>query len=80
MFIVDQWTEFCYWAPIVSKSFLFGDNRSVVISATSPHSTPAFHRAREAISAKLMAFYWIQSSYNLNSMLSKHWDHPTVNQ
>ena len=25
-----------------------------------------------------MAFYWIQSSYNLSDMLSKHWDHPTV--
>ena len=25
-----------------------------------------------------MAFYWIQSAYNLHDMLSKHWDHPTV--
>ena len=25
-----------------------------------------------------MAFYWIQSAYNLRDMLSKHWDHPTV--
>ena len=25
-----------------------------------------------------MAFYWIQSTYNLSDMLSKHWDHPTV--
>ena len=53
--------------------------------ATLPHSTLtkshnilAFHRAREAIAAKLMAFYWIQSAYNLSDMLSKHWDHPTV--
>ena len=27
-----------------------------------------------------MAFYWIQSAYNLSDMLSKHWDHPTVYQ
>ena len=72
-------------APITTKSFLFGDNRSVVTSATLPHSTLtkrhnilAFHRVREAIAAKLMAFYWIQSDYNLSDMLSKHWDHPTV--
>ena len=72
-------------APINAKSFLFGDNRSVVTSATQPQSTltkrhniPAFHRVREAIAAKLMAFYWIQSAYNLSDMLSKHWDHPTV--
>ena len=25
-----------------------------------------------------MAFYWIQSAYNLGDMLSKHWDHPSV--
>ena len=25
-----------------------------------------------------MAFYWIQSAYNLSDMLSKHWDDPTV--
>ena len=38
----------------------------------------AFQRVREAIAAKLMAFYWIQSAYNLSDMLSKHWYHPTV--
>ena len=72
-------------APIHAKSFLFGDNRSVVTSTTLPHSTLTkrhniltFHRVREAIVAKLMAFYWIQSAYNLSDMLSKHWDHPTV--
>ena len=64
---------------------VFGDNRSVVSSTTLPHSTLtkrhnilAFHRVREAIAAKLMAFYWIQSAYNLSDMFSKHWDHPTV--
>ena len=72
-------------APITTKSSLFGDNRSVVTSATLPDSTLtrrhnilAFHRVREAIAAKLMAFYWIQSAYSLSDMLSKHWDHPTV--
>ena len=72
-------------ACIGAKSFLFGDNRSVVTSATLPHSTLtkrhnklAFHRVREAIAAKHMGFYWIQSAYNLSGMLSKHWDYPTV--
>ena len=66
-------------APIATKSFLFGDNRSVVTSATLPHSALtkrhnilAFHRVREAIAANLMAFYSIQSAYNLPDMLSKH--------
>ena len=72
-------------ATISAKSFLFGDNRSVATSAPLHHSTLtkrlnilAFHRVREAIAAKLMAFYWIQSAYNLSDMFSKHWDHPTV--
>ena len=72
-------------APIATKSFLFGDKRSVVTSATLPlsiltkrHNILAFHRVREAIASNLMAFYWIQSAYNLSDMLSKHWDHPTV--
>ena len=71
-------------APIGSKSILFGDNRSVT-SATLPHCTPtkchnilAFHIVREAIAGKLIAFYWIQSAYNLSDMLSKYWDHPSV--
>ena len=25
-----------------------------------------------------MAFYWIQTAYNLSDMLSKHWDRPSV--
>ena len=72
-------------ASFTTKSFRFGDNRSVVTSASLSHSTLtkrnnilAFHRVTEAIAAKLMAFYLIQSAYNLSNMLSKHWDHPTV--
>ena len=71
-------------APIVSKSYAFGDNRSVITSTTLPHSTPArhynilaFHRVRQAIVAKIMPLYWIQSAYNISDMLSKHWDHPS---
>ena len=68
--------------PIKSKSYMFGDNRSVVTSATLPHSTLskrhnilAFHRVREAIAAKIIDFHCIQSEYNLSDMLSKHWGH-----
>ena len=68
--------------PTKSKSYMFGDNRSVVTSATLPHSTLskrhnilAFHRVREAIAAKIIDFHWIQSEYNLSDILSKHWEH-----
>ena len=71
--------------PIKTKSYLFGDNRSVVPSSTLPHSTLgkrhniiAYHRVREAIASKIIAYHWIRTGYNLSDMLSKHWDHPSV--
>ena len=71
--------------PITSISYMFGDNRSVVTSATLPHSTLSkrhnilpFHRVREAIAAKIIDFHWIQSEYNLSDMLSKHWQHNKI--
>ena len=66
--------------PISSKSYMFGDDRSVVTSATLPHSTLskknnilASHKVRETIVNKIIDFHWIQSKYNLSEMLSKHW-------
>ena len=71
--------------PIKSKSYMFGDNRSVVTSTTLPHSTLskrhmilAFHSVRGAIAAKIIDFHWIQSEYNLSDMLSKHWEHNKI--
>ena len=73
--------------PIKTKSYLFGDNRSVVTSSTLPHSTLgkrhnilAYHQVREAIASKILAYHWIRTAYNLSDMLSKHWDHPSVNK
>ena len=70
---------------IKTKSYLFGDNRSVVTSSTLPHSTLgkrhiilAYHRGREAIASKILPYHWIRTGYNLSDMLSKHWDHPSV--
>ena len=71
--------------PITTKTYMFGDNKSVVTSSTIPHSLLnkrhnilAYHRVREAIAAKIIAFHWINSSSNLSDMLSKHWDHNSV--
>ena len=71
--------------PIKSKSYMFGDNRSVETSTTLPlstlskrHNILAFHRVREAIAAKIIDFHLIQSEYNLSDMLSKHWEHNKI--
>ena len=51
---------------IKTKSYLFGDNRSVLTSSTLPHSTLgkrhnilAYHQVREAIAAEILAYHWI---------------------
>ena len=71
--------------PIKPKSYLFGDNRSVVTSSTLPHSTLgkrhnilAYHLVREAIASTILGYHWIQTESYLCDMLSKHWDHPSV--
>ena len=69
---------------IKTKSYLFGDNRSVVTSPTLPQSTLvkrhnilAYHKVREAIASKIIMYHWIRTGYNLSDMVSKHWDHPS---
>ena len=61
---------------------MLGDYRSVVTSATLPHSALskrhnilAFHRVREVIAAKIIYFHWVQSDNNLSDMFSKHLEH-----
>ena len=68
-----------------TKSYLFGDNRSVVTSSTLPHSTLgkrhnilAYHHIKEAIASNILSYHWIQTGYYLSDMLSKHLDHPSV--
>ena len=68
--------------PIKSKSYMFGNNRSVVTSATLPHSTLSKRHNilawREAIAAKIIDFHLIQSECNLSDMLSKHLEHDKI--
>ena len=62
-------------------SMMFGDNESVVNSATIPHSklhkrhnALSYHRTREAIAAKILRFEFIRSETNPADIMSKHWD------
>ena len=66
---IDQITELRHslhylGVPIREQSYMYGDNRSVVLNATVPHSILSkrhhllsYHRVREAIAAKYVAFY-----------------------
>jgi hypothetical protein len=64
---------------VIGKSIMFGDNNSVIISSTIPHSNLkkrhnalSYHRVREAIAAKIIGFYKIDSKLNISDVLSKH--------
>jgi hypothetical protein len=57
--------------PIRYKSYLFGDNCSVVPSSVFPQSVIAkrhlllsYHRVREAIAAGYIGYYWMDGNNN----------------
>ena len=84
--IIDICTTFRYLGvPIRDKSYMFGDNRSVVTSSTIPNSTiskrqgfASYHRVREAIAPKYISFHWKDGKSNPADILSKHWEFATV--
>ena len=78
--IIDLRTTLRYLGvPIRGRAYMFGDNESVVTSATIPHSglnkrhnALSYHRVREAIAAKILAFFHIKGLTNPADILSKH--------
>ena len=65
--------------PIIGSTYMFGDNKSVVDSASKPHAVLhkrhtalSFHRVREAIAAKVIQFHHINGDINPADILSKH--------
>ena len=68
--------------PIMTKAYMFGDNKSVVMSSTIPlnkrHNMLSYHMVREAIAAKILEFHWCSSDQNRSDILSKHWEDAKV--
>ena len=71
--------------PIMTKLYMFSDNKSVVRSSTIPQSILnkrqnmlSSHRVREAIAAKILEFHWCSSDQNRSDSLSKHLEHAKV--
>ena len=65
--------------PIMTKAYMFGDNKSVVMSSTIPqsilnkrHNMLSYHRVREPIAAKILEFHWCSSGQSRSDILSKH--------
>ena len=64
---------------------MFGNNESVVNTASVPHSklgkrhnALSYHRTREAIAAGITRYYHVRSAQNAADVLSKHWDMASV--
>jgi Reverse transcriptase (RNA-dependent DNA polymerase) len=79
--IIDLRTTLRYLGvPIEGKSYLFGDNQSVITSSTLPqsslkkrHNALSYHRVRESIAAKIVAMFKIDGVNNYGDILSKHY-------
>ena len=64
---------------------MFGDNKSVVDSASIPTSTlskkstlATYHRVREAIAAGYLQFHWKDGKSNPADILSKCWEFASI--
>ena len=71
--------------PLRKRTYMFGDNQTVVNSATQPHgklhkrhTMLSFHRVREAIASGMIVFNYIPSAHNPADILSKHWSYSTI--
>ena len=71
--------------PINKHSYMFGDNESIVNSASVPHAklhkrhtALSFHRVCEAIAAQYVVFNYLPRADNLADILSKHWAYPAI--
>ena len=84
--IIDLRTTLRYLGvPVNEKSFMFGDNESVVNSSVKVHAklhkrhnALSFHRVREAIASGFVIFHHIQGTTNPADILSKHWSHNSI--
>jgi hypothetical protein len=71
--------------PVRDKSYMFGDNQSVVNSSMQVHAKLhkrhkmlSFHRVREAIASGMVGFYFIPGTINPADILLKHWGYAPV--
>jgi hypothetical protein len=66
--------------PLRERSYMFGDNESVVNSSMTPtgklhkcHVLLSWHRVREAIASGMIFYFHLPGAINPADMLSKHW-------
>ena len=84
--IIDLHTTLCYLGvPVNEKSYMFGDNESMVNSSknlysklTKYHNALSYHCVREAIASGFLKFTYIPGKINPADILSKYWSYSDV--
>ena len=73
--------------PIRDRSYMFGDNKSVVDSSMllnaklhKRHTMLSFHRVREAIASGMIVFHFMPGDDNPADILSKHWGYTQIKE
>jgi hypothetical protein len=71
--------------PIRQRSYMFGDNKSVIDSSNVPygklhkrHNALSYHRVREAAASKIISLHYLPSEFNPADILSKHWGYQQI--
>jgi hypothetical protein len=84
--IVDLRMTLCYLGiPIREKSYVFGDNKTVINTSSTAHAklhkrhnALSSHRVREAVASKYVMIFHLPGEYNPADILSKHWAYALV--
>jgi hypothetical protein len=71
--------------PIREKSYVFGDNKTVMDASSTPHAklhkrhnALSFHHVQEAVASKYVTIFHLLGKYNPADILSKHWAYASV--
>jgi hypothetical protein len=84
--IVDLRTTLRYLGiPIREKSYVFGDNKTIIDASSAPHAklhkrhnALSFHHVQEAVASKYVTIFHLLGKYNPADILSKHWAYASV--
>ena len=84
--VVDLRNTFRYLGiPINETSYIFGDNETMIQSASFPyarlhkrHNILSYHYVRSMIARGFIALHHLRSENNLSDILTKHWSHNSV--
>jgi hypothetical protein len=84
--VIDLQTTLRYLRiPIRKRGYIFGDNKAVIDSSSTPHAklhkghnALSFHRVREAVASKCVLIFHLPGEYNPADILSKHWAYASV--